>query len=88
MNRSGSVGFVLLAFLALTSAAQARPSTCNKPFPEVFEKASNSVVRVLAIVINPYRIAGRVQPRTGSGFVIEPGDLIVTNSHVVYGAKF
>ncbi len=42
---------------------------------------------VTAITVDPYRLTNRVTPKLGTGFLIEPGDLIVTNSHVVYGAS-
>jgi len=80
----------VLAALALlvAAAAPARAARdCEKPFADVFERTAASVVTVVAIAVDPFRIADRVQPRVGSGFVIEPGDLIVTNSHVVYGAS-
>jgi S1-C subfamily serine protease len=86
-----SRNLILSALLALCVAVET-PATapareCDKPFADVFEAASPSVVMVTAVAVDPFRIRDRVQPRVGSGFVIEPGDLIVTNSHVVYGAS-
>jgi S1-C subfamily serine protease len=62
-------------------------SDCEKSFAEVFEAVSPSVVTVTAITVDPYRLTNRVTPKLGSGFVIDPGDLIITNSHVVYGGS-
>jgi len=76
---------IALLCAAVLPARAARD--CEKPFADVFERTAASVVTVVAIAVDPFRIADRVQPRMGSGFVIEPGDLIVTNSHVVYGAS-
>jgi S1-C subfamily serine protease len=59
----------------------------EKSFADVFEIVSPSVVIVTAITVDPYRLTNRVRPKLGSGFVIDPGDLIITNSHVVYGAR-
>jgi S1-C subfamily serine protease len=73
------------SLLSPISLAAARD--CEKPFAAVFESTSGSIVTVAAIAVNPFRVYDRVQPRAGSGFVIEPGDQIVTNSHLVYGAR-
>jgi S1-C subfamily serine protease len=62
-------------------------ASCEKPFADVFEAVSPSVVTITAITVDPYRLTTRVTPKLGSGFVIDPGDLIITNSHVVYGAR-
>lgn len=70
--------------LSVTSALAAK---CEKTFADVFEIVSPSVVMVTAITVDPYRLTNRVTPKLGTGFLIEPGDLIVTNSHVVYGAS-
>ncbi len=74
-----------LVLAALPSLANARD--CERPFSDVYAATSASVVMVTAVAVDPFRILDRVQPHVGSGFVIEPGDLIVTNSHVVYGAS-
>jgi S1-C subfamily serine protease len=58
----------------------------ERSFADVFEAASPSVVTVSAITVDPYRLTNRVMPKLGSGFVVD-GGLIVTNSHVVYGAS-
>lgn len=70
--------------LSVTSALAGQ---CEKTFADVFETVSPSVVMVTAITVDPYRLTNRVTPKLGTGFLIEPGDLIVTNSHVVYGAS-
>lgn len=69
------------------SVSGALAAKCEKTFADVFEIVSPSVVMVTAITVNPYRLTNRVTPKLGTGFLIEPGDLIVTNSHVVYGAS-
>jgi S1-C subfamily serine protease len=69
------------------SASNAWAAACEKSFADVFEAVSPSVVTVNAITVDPYRLTNRVTPKLGSGFVVDPGNLIITNSHVVYGAR-
>jgi S1-C subfamily serine protease len=80
------VAFTMHCMVSL-SASTALAATCEKSFADVFEVVSPSVVMVTAITVDPYRLTNRIMPKLGSGFVIDPGDLIVTNSHVVYGAS-
>jgi len=77
----------LLAFCMVSLSVPAMAANCEKPFADVFEAVSPSVVTVTAITVDPYRLTNRVTPKLGSGFVIDPGDLNITNSHVVYGAS-
>src|SRR5262249_18833858 len=57
------------------------------PLPELFERASPSVVMITGQSINPYRLQDRVNRVLGSGFVIDSKGLVLTNSHVVYGLQ-
>lgn len=82
-----TLALVFLLSLAFSMGANTALAACDQPRPELFAAASPSVVRVTAVVIDPYRLVDRVQVRVGSGFVIDPGDLVVTNAHVVFGAK-
>jgi S1-C subfamily serine protease len=66
---------------------RAMATNSEKSFADVFEAASPSVVIVTAITVDPYRLTNRVRPKLGSSFVVDPGDLIITNSHAVYGAS-
>lgn len=80
------VAFTVLCVVGL-SVSSALAAKCEKTFADVFETVSPSVVMVTAITVDPYRLTNRVAPKLGSGFIIDPGDLIITNSHVVYGAS-
>lgn len=73
--------------VAVMWVSSAIAATCKNSFADVFEAVSPSVVTVTAITVDPYRVVNRVTPKLGSGFVIDPGDLIITNSHIVYGAS-
>lgn len=69
------------------SVSTALAAKCDKTFADVFEVVSPSVIMITAITVDPFRLSNRVSPKLGSGFVVDPGNLIITNSHVVYGAS-
>jgi S1-C subfamily serine protease len=75
---------------SVATAEQKDPPTdnsCDKQLPLIFEKVSPSVVFISALSINPYRPNDRVEHVLGSGFIIDPSGLIVTNSHVAFGRQ-
>ena len=96
-----SIQFTRLKFIALTvialtalatpAMAQEVPAIgdkwarCAKTPAEVFRQVAPSVVQVFSFGINPYRVIGRVDSKTGSGIFLGD-DLIVTNFHVVLDA--
>ncbi len=85
-----TAGAALLSLaLAAGGAAAQQPSgpaaPCPESLPELFDRVSPSVVSIMAISINPYDPDHRVERVIGSGVIIDPSGLILSNSHVVFG---
>jgi S1-C subfamily serine protease len=75
----------LKAYPALRAEILSKARRCELAIPSIFDRASPAVVYILATSINPYRTTDRVEHAIGSGFIIDPSGLILTNSHVAYG---
>ena len=60
---------------------------CDQPIADLYEKISPAVVTITGQSINPYRRAGRVSHTIGSGFIVDAGGLVLTNSHVAFGRQ-
>jgi S1-C subfamily serine protease len=58
---------------------------CAKTPAEIYRDAAPSIVQIFSFGINPYRVIGRVEAKTGSGFFLG-NDLVATNFHVVLDA--
>ncbi len=53
----------------------------------IYERVAPAVVLIHAVSINPYSLTERVEHSVGSGFIIDPEGLVLTNSHVVFGRQ-
>ena len=87
----GIVGALVLAG-GTTAAGQAplqqqRPAGCPESLPALYAQVSPAVVSITAISINPYDADHRIERVMGSGVIIEPSGLILSNSHVVFGRQ-
>jgi serine protease Do len=78
---------ILRANPAIREEILAKGQRCELGIPSIFDRVSPSVVYIFATSINPYRTTDRVEHVVGSGFIIDPSGLILTNSHVAFGRQ-
>ena len=81
---------LLLAIICLITFTASKvwvsaASDCTKSAPEIFRRISPSVVSVSGVSIDPLAVSNRVSTTIGSGFIIDPSGLVITNYHVIEG---
>jgi S1-C subfamily serine protease len=86
MNMKGYLFSTLIVFIiAITGITPSiAKSDCSEPMPELFQRVSPSVVSILSLAIDPFKIGNHVSKAVGSGFIFNDEGLVLTNSHVVF----
>jgi S1-C subfamily serine protease len=64
-----------------------RMAEADQTAAAIYERVAPAVVLIHAVSINPYRLTERVEHTIGSGFIIDPEGIVVTNSHVAFGRQ-
>ncbi len=86
---AGSLALALLAGVRSGEAAEPSPppAPCSLPPAELYDRVSPAVVSIAAMSINAYDVTDRTTRVLGSGVIIDPSGLVLTNSHVVFGRQ-
>jgi S1-C subfamily serine protease len=89
MNMKGYLFSTLIVFIIaiIGVTPPIAKSDCTEPIPELFQRVSPSVVSILSLAMDPFKIANQVSKAVGSGFIINNEGLVLTNSHVVFGRQ-
>ncbi len=86
---AGSLALALLAGVRGAEAAEPAPppSPCSLPPADLYDRVSPAVVSIAAMSVNAYDVTERTTRVLGSGVIIDPSGLILTNSHVVFSRQ-
>jgi S1-C subfamily serine protease len=91
---SRSVHLLLAGVLAATGVAEAAEKTgqppsppCEESVPAMYDRIAPTVVSIAAMSTNSYDLEDRFERVVGSGVIVDPSGLILTNSHVVFGRQ-
>ena len=95
LGRAGvSTGLLFVVALAASApiGAEETPTfrvstSCDESVPAIYNRVSPTVVSIAAMSTNSYDVENRVDRVVGSGVVVDPSGLILTNSHVVFARQ-
>ncbi len=86
-RRLAATLLLALAVAAPPARAQDPGAACTDSLSTIYRRLSPAVVSIGAMSINPYDPDHRLDRVMGSGVIVDPAGLILTNSHVVFGRQ-
>lgn len=83
---AGAIALGLSLAPPAVARAEALSVACGRPPTEIYGDLGPRVVQILSIGIDPFRVAGRVLPGSGSGILLSE-NRVLTNCDVVQGGR-